>query len=106
MTPGDTDSIGHERTAIVTGGASGIGLAIAERLAADGLAVAIFDLNGDAADAAAAKIGAAGGTALGMTADVTDRAAIDAAVEQVRARLSAPTRRPARSSGTSGSSCR
>ena len=48
--------------AIVTGGGSGIGLAIAERLAADGAAVAVLDRDGDAADEAAAKIAAAGGT--------------------------------------------
>ena len=82
---------GHERTAIVTGGGSGIGLAIAERLATDGLAVAILDRNGDAADAAAAKIVAAGGTAVGLTVDVTDRPAIDAAVDDVRAGLGAAT---------------
>lgn len=44
------------RTAIVTGGASGIGLAISQRLATDGAAVAIFDRDGDAAAAAAAGI--------------------------------------------------
>ena len=54
--------------------ASGIGLAISERLAADGIAVAVLDRNGDAADEAAAKITAAGGTAIGVAADVTDRA--------------------------------
>ena len=58
MTAGDA-----ERTAIVTGGGSGIGLAISERLAADGLAVAVLDRNGDAAEEAAAKIAAAGGRA-------------------------------------------
>jgi NAD(P)-dependent dehydrogenase (short-subunit alcohol dehydrogenase family) len=41
----------YERTAIVTGGASGIGLAISERLAVEGNAVAVFDLNGEAARA-------------------------------------------------------
>ena len=41
------------RVAIVTGGGSGIGLAIAERLAADGNAVAIFDRDGASAEAAA-----------------------------------------------------
>ena len=80
-----------ERTAIVTGGGSGIGLAIAERLAADGLAVAVFDRNGEAADEAAAKIGAAGGTAVGLTVDVTDRPGLDAAVAEVRAGLGLPT---------------
>ena len=80
-----------ERTAVVTGGASGIGLAIAERLAADGNAVALFDRDGQAAQDAAAKIEAAGGAALGVEVDVTDRAQIDAGVEDVRARLGAPT---------------
>jgi 2-hydroxycyclohexanecarboxyl-CoA dehydrogenase len=79
------------RTAIVTGGASGIGLAISERLAADGAAVAIFDLDGGAAEEAAAKIAASGGSAIGVTADVTDRAQIDAGVQEVRSRLGRPT---------------
>ena len=79
------------RTAIVTGGASGIGLAISERLAAGGTSVAVFDLNGDGAQEAAAKIEAAGGTATGIGVDVTDRPGIDAAVEQVRDRLGRPT---------------
>jgi NAD(P)-dependent dehydrogenase (short-subunit alcohol dehydrogenase family) len=81
----------YERVAIVTGGASGIGLAISERLAADGHAVAIFDLNLDGANDAAAKIEANGGTAAGFAVDVTDRAAIDAAVADLKARLASPT---------------
>ena len=81
----------HERTAIVTGGASGIGLAIAERLASEGNAVAVFDRDGAAADAAAAKIEAAGGTAAGFDVDVTERARIDAAVDEVRDRFGTPT---------------
>ena len=80
-----------ERVAIVTGAASGIGLAIAERLAADGCAVAIFDRDGEAGAAAAAKIVAAGGTAEGVTVDVAEREQIDAGVEQVCSRLGAPT---------------
>src|SRR5437899_1823847 len=80
-----------DRTAIVTGGASGIGLAISERLAADGLAVAVFDRDGDAGEAAAAKIEASGGRAIDVTVDVTDRSMIDAGVEEVRARLGPPT---------------
>jgi len=78
------------RTAIVTGGASGIGLAISRRLAAGGALVAIFDLDGDAAGAAAASIGEAGGKALGLRVDVTDRAAIDVGADEVRARLGRP----------------
>ena len=79
------------RVAIVTGGGSGIGLGISERLAADGAAVAVFDRDGAAAEAAAAKIVASGGAALGVTVDVTDRALIDAGVSQVRDGLGRPT---------------
>jgi 2-hydroxycyclohexanecarboxyl-CoA dehydrogenase len=79
------------RTAIVTGGASGIGLAITERLAADGAAVAIFDRDGDAAAAAAAGIEASGGRAVGLTVDVSDRAQIDEGVVAVREQLGAAT---------------
>src|SRR5438105_5583636 len=80
-----------ERTAIVTGGASGIGLAISERLAVDGAAVAVFDRDSASAEAAAAKIAASGGTAIAVTVDVTVRAQIDAGVEVVHARLGRPT---------------
>lgn len=79
------------RSAIVTGGGSGIGLAISERLAADGISVGVLDLNGEAASDAAAKITASGGAALGVTADVTDRQTIDAAVAAVTAAFGAPT---------------
>jgi len=79
------------RSAIVTGGGSGIGLAISERLAADGIAVAVLDRNGDAADEVAAKITAAGGTAMGVTADVTDRTSVDAAVAAVAGAFGTPT---------------
>ena len=80
-----------ERSAIVTGGGSGIGLAISERLGADGIAVGVLDRNGDAAIEAAAKITSAGGSAIGVTADVTDRPAIDAAVQAVGDAFGAPT---------------
>jgi 2-hydroxycyclohexanecarboxyl-CoA dehydrogenase len=79
------------RTAIVTGGASGIGEAISRRLAADGGQVAIFDLNADTAKATAASIEEAGGKAIGLPVDVADRAAVDAGVAEVRARLGRPT---------------
>ena len=80
-----------QRVAIVTGGGSGIGLAISERLAGDGNAVAIFDRDGASAEAAGAKIVASGGTAVGLTVDVTDRPRIDAAVTEVRENLGRPT---------------
>ena len=76
-----------EKVAIVTGGASGIGLGIAERLARDGARVAVLDLNVDEAEAAASRIRAAGGTAIAVRVDVSDRDAVFAGVEQVRAGL-------------------
>jgi NAD(P)-dependent dehydrogenase (short-subunit alcohol dehydrogenase family) len=75
------------RIAVVTGGASGMGRGIALRLAADGNAVAVLDLDGDAAAATAKDIEAAGGKALGAAVDVSDRAAVDAAMDRVRAEL-------------------
>jgi 2-hydroxycyclohexanecarboxyl-CoA dehydrogenase len=78
------------RTAIVTGAGSGIGLAIAERLAADEHAVAVFDKDADAAVVATEKIVAAGGTAGAWTVDVTDRPGIEAAVADVAERLGRP----------------
>ncbi|PPJ20613.1 short-chain dehydrogenase [Nocardia nova] len=79
------------RTAIVTGGASGIGGAIARRLAADGSPVAVFDVDGAAADLAAREIDEAGGKAIGVAVDVSDRAAIDTGVQRVRAELGRPS---------------
>ena len=79
------------RTAIVTGGGAGIGLAISTRLAQEGAAVAIFDRDGDAATAAAGSIEEAGGRAIGFAVDVSDRPGIDAAVAEVRDSLGAAT---------------
>jgi NAD(P)-dependent dehydrogenase (short-subunit alcohol dehydrogenase family) len=79
------------RVAVVTGGASGIGLAIAERLAAEDHVVAVLDRNGEAAEAAAAKISASGGTALGLEVDVTDRDGIEAGVDDLHDALGRPT---------------
>jgi len=53
------------KAAIVTGGASGIGRAISERLAEEGCTVGIFDINGDGAEAAASEIGKSGGQVSG-----------------------------------------
>jgi NAD(P)-dependent dehydrogenase (short-subunit alcohol dehydrogenase family) len=75
------------RVAVVTGGASGIGLGAARALGADGHLVAVLDLNGAAAKTAAAELGAAGASALGIEVDVADRASVDAAFARVRAEL-------------------
>lgn len=79
------------RVAIVTGGASGIGLAIAERLAGDGNAVAVLDRDAGGARAAAEAIEATGGTAVGVAVDVTDRSGVEAGVAEVKERLGRPT---------------
>ena len=71
------------KVAIVTGAASGIGRAIAERYAAEGARIAIADLNLDAANATAAEIKAAGGVAMGVAMDVTDESAVAAGVAAV-----------------------
>jgi 2-hydroxycyclohexanecarboxyl-CoA dehydrogenase len=79
------------RTAIVTGGGSGIGLAVSKRLATEGASVAVFDRDGDSAAAAAAAIEDAGGAAIGLTVDVSERPRIEEAVDEVRSRFGAAT---------------
>jgi NAD(P)-dependent dehydrogenase (short-subunit alcohol dehydrogenase family) len=74
-------------TAIVTGGASGIGLAISVRLARDGAKVAVFDLDLEQAERAARRIADEGGDAIACEVDVSDRAQVDAAVERSRGTL-------------------
>jgi 2-hydroxycyclohexanecarboxyl-CoA dehydrogenase len=73
--------------ALVTGGGSGIGLGAARRLAADGHAVGVLDRDGAAATRAAQEIQEAGGKAVAVGADVTDRNAVGAAVDEVRQAL-------------------
>ena len=70
------------KRALVTGGASGIGAATAERFAAEGAAVAIADLNGTGAESHANAIRAQGGTAIGLAADVGDDASVAAMTER------------------------
>jgi len=71
----------------VTGGASGMGEAIAQRMANEGRKVAIVDIDGDNADKVAAGICEAGGIAMAVTADISDRTAIDSALAKIRAEL-------------------
>lgn len=69
-------------SAFVTGGASGIGRAIAVGIAEQGGEVAIFDLPGAALDEAIADLTALGARAIAISGDVTDAAALDEAVER------------------------
>jgi 2,3-dihydro-2,3-dihydroxybenzoate dehydrogenase len=73
--------------AVVTGGAGGIGAAVVRTLAQQGAAVAIADLDAEAAGALADEVRAAGGTALGCGCDVRDAGAVEAAVRRAEAGL-------------------
>jgi 3-oxoacyl-[acyl-carrier protein] reductase len=79
------------RTAIVTGGARGIGASIAQRLAQDGMAVAVLDKDVDGARSTAKEISAAGGRAVAVVADVTDGSSVTDAVETAATELGSPT---------------
>ena len=70
------------KTAIVTGGVSGIGLAVAETLAASGARISVWDLKQEAVDATVAALRSQGAEAVGIALDVTDEAAVEAAVER------------------------
>ncbi|HXL84633.1 MAG TPA: SDR family NAD(P)-dependent oxidoreductase, partial [Casimicrobiaceae bacterium] len=72
-----------DKTAIVTGAASGIGKEIALTYAREGAKVAVADLDKGAADAAAAEIRAAGGQALGIAMDVSSEQAVNDGVAAV-----------------------
>ena len=75
------------KTVVVTGGASGIGKATSFRFAQEGAEVAIFDRNAEGAKTVAGEIAAAGGTAAGFAADITDYAAVGEAVARAEAEL-------------------
>lgn len=75
------------KVAVVTGGGSGMGRSIAQRFARDGACVAVWDLNGDGAAETAKLIFDAGDTAIAMTVDCADEAAIKIAAEETRTAL-------------------
>lgn len=73
------------QAALVTGGASGIGLGYAEAMAANGAAVTLLDLDGAKVEREVARLRDAGFTARGAVVDVTDEAALDAAIDEAAA---------------------
>jgi 3-oxoacyl-[acyl-carrier protein] reductase len=79
------------RVAIVTGGARGIGAATAQRLASDGMAVAVVDLDVDSCETTVKAITAAGGQALAVAADVSETGQVEGAVSRVAAELGPPS---------------
>jgi 3-oxoacyl-[acyl-carrier protein] reductase len=87
----EAGTTGAPRVAIVTGAARGIGAATALRLAQDGFAVAVLDLDEAAAKATVDAIESAGGRALAVGADVSDADQVQAAVDRIVAELGGPT---------------
>ena len=75
------------RVAVVTGGASGIGLGVARGLATDGHSVAIVDRDRAAAEAAADELRGGGSTVLAVEVDVAERPSVGAGFERIRAEL-------------------
>ncbi|MEV0392390.1 3-oxoacyl-ACP reductase FabG [Polymorphospora rubra] len=79
-----------DRVAIVTGAAQGIGAATARRLAAEGAAVAVVDLDPQRSKVVADELTAAGGRAIGIGCDVTDADAVEAMTQRVVTELGGP----------------
>lgn len=75
------------RVAVVTGGASGLGLAMAQRFAAEGMAVVLADVQQDALDRAVAGFEAAGHAVLGVRCDVSRQDSVDALRDAAVARF-------------------
>lgn len=87
----DNNRATDRRVAIVTGAARGIGAATAKRLAHDGMAVAVVDLDEDGARATAEEIDKTGGRAVGVGADVSESGRVTDAVQRVATELGPPT---------------
>lgn len=81
----------YQRIAIVTGAARGIGAAVARRLAADGHAVAVIDLDEESCKSVVATIEDNGGTAVAVAADVADETSVADATAAVAEHLGHPT---------------
>lgn len=77
------------RVAVVTGAGRGIGAATAARLAADGAAVAVLDLNASDVEETVAELVKGGATAAGFVCDVSDSAAVEKTFEAIRNELGA-----------------
>ena len=75
------------KVAVITGAGSGMGRSMALRLAEDNAKIAIWDINGAGAEETAKMVRDAGGTAIAIEADCSDRAAIKAAADQTRSEL-------------------
>ncbi len=75
------------RTAIVTGGGSGIGLATATRLAQEGARIVVTDVRADRVEAAVAALEALGGDAVGVTGDISAQETVDAVVAAAQGRI-------------------
>ena len=80
-----------QRVAIVTGAARGIGAATAKRLASDGMAVGVLDLDADSCADTVAAITGAGGTAVALGADVSKADQVEVAVGAAVSELGPPT---------------
>ncbi len=76
-----------DKVAIITGAASGIGLATAKVFAAEGARVVLADIDADRTETARAAVAQVGGDTLGLRVDVTDRASVDAMVAATLARF-------------------
>ena len=77
------------KVAVITGGAAGIGLAMARRFGAEGMRLVIADIQQDALDSAVAELTAAGIETIGVRADVSDRAQVQAIADAAMERFGA-----------------